>query len=106
MWDGAGSGCVLADSAPPLRRKALPASAFTFDGLLGTARLTTTVEGTRFEVTWAGYGIVRRKVNQNGNLLVEARDAKASTTWGRVKHTDKEGADTLSSLFHRVTAAR
>lgn len=88
------------------RRKALPAGAFTFDSTLGTSKVTTTVEGKRFEVIWTGYGDVRRKVNQNGNLLVEARDAKATTTWGSFTHTDRDGTDVPSSLYRRVTAKR
>ena len=86
------------------RRKTLPASAFTFDGLLGTATLTTTVDGKPLMVTWTGEGASRDQVNQNGALLLRMRDASSVATWGRVRHNRPVSADAPSLLYHRVTA--
>lgn len=87
------------------RRKTVPGSAFTFDGLLGTASVTTTVDGKPLTVTWTGYGTPRQQVNENGALLIRHRDAKAVATWGRLRHTDPDRADAPSLVYQRVTAS-
>jgi hypothetical protein len=102
-----------ADAGAPLwlctskwtRRKTLPLSAFTYDGNLGTASLTTTVDGKPLTITWTGYGTPRQQVNENGALLIRHRDAKAAATWGRLRYTDPDGTPVPSLVYHRVTAS-
>lgn len=86
------------------RRKRLPVEAFTFDNLLGTASLTTTVDGKPFTVTWSGYGEARQQVNENGALLIRHRDAKATVVWGSLRWSDPDDSKAPSLLYHRATA--
>lgn len=87
------------------RRKTIPTTAFTYDGNLGTASVTTTVDGKPLTITWAGYGTPRQQVNQNGALLIRHRDAKVTAAWGRLRYTDPDDTKVPSLVYHRVTAS-
>lgn len=79
-------------------------AAFTYDATLDLATLTDTVRGKILRVQWVGYGEATRQINENGNLLVQIRDARGTVTWGRDRYADPAKSDTPSQLFRRVTS--
>lgn len=92
-------GCTLA------WKESTRAATFTLDPQLATASLLTSLRGEQVRVTWTGFGEVRRQANQNGNLLVELRDAGSDARWGDDRYVTPQEPDTASQLYRRVTPA-
>jgi hypothetical protein len=80
------------------------ASAFALDTTLDTATFTDTLRGLRLTVKATGYGATRRQAGQNGNLLVEARDAKGDVRWGADHYVDPPHTQIPTDLFRRLNA--
>lgn len=93
------AGCDVAWTV----RQTVGTDAFTVDATLDTATFTGAVRGKKVRVTWTGYGEARRQANQNGNLLVEMRTARATVTWGPDRYADPERPTAPATLYRRVT---
>lgn len=77
--------------------------AFSIDPMLATGTLTHVLRGAAVSVTWSGFGDIRTQSHQNGNLLMQTRDARGVSKWGKWRYTEPAGAKPPSTMYRRVS---